>query len=189
MGQRAWPETGPRMAEPPEGPTRHRGEPFSLSCFRQVMRLQLDPRSEVLAPEPKRRLAHMGYIRDYQFFAFPLLAFVVLAGLLYAIRNLSWEQSSHVASTVSAFAVILALVLAGFEYLLHHQGDQDRKKQAVLDIQRVTIGLERLDKAYATLFDFDPDEVLRLDPKTFDERVASLSDVFWAIGGCAAAKQ
>ena len=26
----------------------------------------------------------MGYIRDYQFFAFPLLAFVVLAGLLYA---------------------------------------------------------------------------------------------------------
>lgn len=131
----------------------------------------------------------MTYLLEYQGIAFVALVFLVLVGFLIAMRNMPWPDRANFASTVSGIIVALAFVLAGFEYLLHYQGDRDRKRQAVLEIQRVSIGSERLDRAYSGLFDHDPEEVLRQDDKSFDEKIATLAGLFWGVGGCARAKQ
>jgi hypothetical protein len=118
---------------------------------------------------------------------FGALAFIVLICFIVATRKMTWADRAHVAGTIGGGVVMFGLVLGGLEYVLHYQGDMDRKKQAVLDILRTSIGNERLDSAYHALYDDDPHQVLNMDTAKFDEKIASLSDLYWAAGVCAAA--
>jgi hypothetical protein len=118
-----------------------------------------------------------------------LLTFVVLAVtalicFILATRNKTWADRAHIAGTISGVAVVLALVLGAHEYVLHYHADMGRKKQAVLDILRTAIGNERLDNAYHALYDDHPHKVLNMEAAVFDQKIASLSDLYWAAGAC-----
>jgi hypothetical protein len=82
------------------------------------------------------------------------LLFVVV-GLVFVVILWKgpWERRSHVAQTIQAFLVIIALGLAGLEYIQHYQGDKDRKKQTVIDILRATMGSQVFGPAFHLLYD------------------------------------
>ena len=118
-----------------------------------------------------------------------VIAVVVLVGFFVVLRRMPWEKRSHVAQTILGVAVILALTIAGLEYILHQQGDIDRKKQAVVDILVKTMGSNVFGPAYHALYDKEPKEVLKIPFTEFDEKIAPLSDIFSSVGVCAAADQ
>ena len=129
------------------------------------------------------------FITPNQSLAFGLIALTVLIFFWVMLRNRNWPHRAHFAQTIEAIAVTLALTLAVLEYSLHYQGDIDRKKQAVIDILKVTIGSPILDPAFAALYDHKPEDVLTMPIAEFDHRISPLSDIFWAVGACVAAEQ
>ena len=118
-----------------------------------------------------------------------LLAIVVVAVFAAFLWKGTWERRSHVAQVLQAIAVVVVLALAVLEYAQHYQGDKDRKKHAVIDILRATMGSQVFGRAFSVLYDQSVDKVLIMKVEEFDPAVAQLSDIFWTVGACVMAGQ
>lgn len=132
----------------------------------------------------------VAYVRDMDE-RYQIALLVAGVGLLFIVFlwRLTWERRAYVAQTVEAFAVVLTLALAWFQYREHYAGDINRKRQAVVDILRSTMGSPVFGPAYHHLYDYPPADVLAMKREEFDKKIAPLSDIFWTVGTCAFAEQ
>ncbi|HEX8167141.1 MAG TPA: hypothetical protein VF601_15330 [Beijerinckiaceae bacterium] len=98
---------------------------------------------------------------------------------------MDWSKAAQIATTAQAVFVIPALFIAGLQYFLQSQSEQDRKREAVINVMKSVIHPQHIDEAFGQLFNPAKSEVLKMNNREFDDKINSLSNYFWVAAACA----
>jgi hypothetical protein len=106
-----------------------------------------------------------------------------LRSLAVPIYDDTIERWANIGTIVQSIAVVLALGIVGWEFLINNRDQKEQEYGAISNIISMSVHPQYVSDALYNMY-IDKEELLKREPKEFESDIGALHSYFWKIDSC-----